>query len=413
MTTPRAPRPTPTWTFAARFRRGAFGWKSDLAIQRLDEAAAEIRAIARKDPALAADGAVRLFEKLSPAFENVDDSSGRLQAVIRDVIEQFVPLVGSVEVAPKTRQAWLDRLWQAMTDDQMPWIERLGDHWGTLCGSPEVASAWADELLPGLRSAWAPGAEGHGWYAGTVPCLSSLYAAGRHAELLVLLESPQTHDWWDCHRWGVKALLDHGHRHEALAMAERCHRQGRNSREVARACESILLDMGQRELAYRQYAFEANQANTHLGTLKALAARYPERDKARILADLVEAHPGSEGKWFAAAKSAGLLDVALELARSSPTDPRTLARAARDFASRQPAFALEAGLLALGWMARGYGYEVSAADVAMAWDACLAAGKAHGLAPERVRDQALALCDGELGAERFVRSGIRLRAGAG
>ena len=229
----------------------------------------------------------------------------------------------------------------------------------------------------------------------------------------MLLESPQTHDWWDCHRWGVKALLDHGHRHEALAMAERCHRQGRNSREVARACESILLDMGQRELAYRQYAFEANQANTHLGTLKALAARYPERDKAHILADLVEAHPGSQGKWFAAAKSAGLLDVALELARSSPTDPRTLARAARDFASKQPAFALEAGLLALGWMARGYGYEVSAADVAMAWDACLAAGKAHGLAPERVRDQALALCDGELGAERFVRSGIRLRAGAG
>ena len=47
MTTPRTPRPTPTWTFAARFRRGAFGWKSDLAIQRLDEAAAEIRAMAR------------------------------------------------------------------------------------------------------------------------------------------------------------------------------------------------------------------------------------------------------------------------------------------------------------------------------------------------------------------------------
>ena len=49
----------------------------------------------------------------------------------------------------------------------------------------------------------------------------------------------------------------------------------------------------------------------------------------------------------------------------------------------------------------------------MAWDACLAAGKAQGLAPERVRDLALALCDGESGAERFVRSGIRLRAGAG
>lgn len=412
MATPRYPRAAPTWTFAARFRRGAFGWKSDLPMQRLDEAATEIRAMVRKDPVMAADGAVRLIEKLSPAFENVDDSSGRLQAVIRDVFEQFVPLIGTVEVTAKTRKAWLERLWQAMADDEMPWIERLGDHWGALCGSPEVASTWAEELLPGLRAAWAPGAKGHGWYSGTIPCLSSLYAAGRHAELLVLLESPHTLDWWDCHRWGVKALLDHGHRHEALAMAERCHRHGRYGREVAGVCESILIDLGQRELAYRQYAFEANQAHTNLGTLKALAAKYPEKEKARILTDLVEANPGSGGKWFAAAKSAGLFEVALELARSSPTDPRTLARAARDFATKQPAFALGAGLLALGWMARGYGYEVSARDVSMAWEACLAAGKAHGLRPEDIRDRASALCDGTSGAERFVRAEIRLPAGA-
>jgi len=253
-----------------------------------------------------------------------------------------------------------------MADDRIPWIEPLGDHWGTLCGSPEVASAWADKFLPGLRASWATTAKGHGWYPGTLSCLSSLYAAGRHAELLVLLESPHTHDGWDCHRWGVKALLDHGHRHEALAMAERCHRQGRYRRDCARACETILFELGRRELAYRQYAFEANQANTNLGTLKALAAKYPEKDKARILTDLVAANPGSEGKWFAAVKSAGLLDVALTLARRSPTDPRTLGRAARDFATKQPAFALEVGLLALAWMARGHGYDISAHDVSVA-----------------------------------------------
>lgn len=355
---------------------------------------------------------MRLIEKLSPAFDNVDDSSGRLQAAIRDFFEQFVPLIGTVEVAPKTRTTRLERLWQAMVDDEMPWIERLGDHWGTLCGSPEVASAWADELLPGLRAAWAPDAKGRAWYSGTMPCLSILYAAGRHVELLVLLESPHTHDWWNCHRWGVKSLLDHGHHHWALAMAERCYRQGRYCYEVARTCEAILIDLGQRELAYRQYVFEANQANTNLGTLKALATRYPEKDRARILTDLVEANPGSEGKWFAAAKSAGLFDVALKLARSSPTDPRTLARAARDFATKQPAFALEAALLALSWMARDYGYEVSSRDVAMAWEACLAASNAHGLRPEDVRDRALALCDGKSGAERFVRAEIRLPAGS-
>ena len=114
----------------------------------------------------------------------------------------------------------------------------------------------------------------------------------------------------------------------------------------------------------------------------------------------------------AAAKSAGLFHVALDLARSSPTDPRTLARAARDFAINQPSFALEEGLLALVWMARGYGYEVSPRDAAMAWEACLAAGKAHGLSPEDIRDRALALCDGNSGAERFVRAEIGLPLGS-
>ncbi|NYH14216.1 hypothetical protein GGD41_001444 [Paraburkholderia bryophila] len=57
------------WAFATRFRRGAFGWKSALPIQRLKDALAEIRQIARADPVLAADGAVALLEKLSPALE--------------------------------------------------------------------------------------------------------------------------------------------------------------------------------------------------------------------------------------------------------------------------------------------------------------------------------------------------------
>ena len=39
-----------------------------------------------------------------------------------------------------TRRNWLDRLYQAHADDQMPYIEILGDFWGELCGSPEFAS---------------------------------------------------------------------------------------------------------------------------------------------------------------------------------------------------------------------------------------------------------------------------------
>lgn len=411
VTPPKAAKPSATWTFAARFRRGAFGWKSDLAIKRLKEAVSEIRAAARKDPALGAEGAVRLIEKLSPAFENVDDSSGRLQGLIRQTFDICVPLIGTADVPATVRQRWLERLWQAVLADEMPWIQGLGDDWGALCGSPEVASAWADEFLPTLRSTWSAKATGHGWFPGSVACLSCLFRAGRHAELLVLLESPHTLGMWAYHRWGVDALLAQGRRHEALAMAEDCFGKNHRRPDIARACESILIDMGLREVAYRQYALAAHLATTHLATLRAIAARYPEREKASILGDLVAATPGQEGKWFAAAKDMGLLGVALHLARMSPTDPRTLARAARDHVGKEPAFALEAGLLALGWMARGHGYEITSADVVLAWNACLAAGPAMGLTPQAVQVRAIALCDGKSASERFVHGVVSTLSG--
>jgi hypothetical protein len=68
---------------------------------------------------------------------------------------------------------------------------------------------------------------------------------------------------------------------------------------------------------------------------------------AVVLADLVRHTPGDEGKWFAAAKDAKLFAEAVALANATPCDPKTLTRAARDFARTNPAFAAEAGLAAL------------------------------------------------------------------
>ena len=79
--------------------------------------------------------------------------------------------------------------------------------------------------------------------------------------------------------------------------------------------------------------------------------------------DQIQSTPGEEGKWFATAKEVGLLDLAIELANRSPTDPQTLTRAGRDFMDRNPVFALEAGLAALRWLGQGYGYKVNRAVV--------------------------------------------------
>lgn len=53
------------WIFPVRFRTNAYSWKaSRLACQRLREAVSEIKTVAKKDPALGAEGAVGLMERL-------------------------------------------------------------------------------------------------------------------------------------------------------------------------------------------------------------------------------------------------------------------------------------------------------------------------------------------------------------
>ena len=60
---------THKWQFQSRFRRGTFGWRSQPAIQRVKEAVSEIKKVRRKDPMLAAEGAVRFLERVSAALE--------------------------------------------------------------------------------------------------------------------------------------------------------------------------------------------------------------------------------------------------------------------------------------------------------------------------------------------------------
>ncbi len=111
--------------------------------------------------------------------------------------------------------------------------------------------------------------------------------------------------------------------------------------------------------------------------------------------------PGEEGKWFAAAKDAGLFDEALALASRTPCDPRTLTRAARDYAKEQPAFATAAGLLALHWLVQRYGYEIDGADVWAADRSTLAAAEREGRTAE-VKDRIREMVGSGAG-DQFVR----------
>src|SRR5437867_6483639 len=101
------------WEFKARFRRHAFGWKSQPAIQRVKQAVSEIKKVARKDPALAADGAVAFIERISPALEHVDSSSGAIGSAVNNALAELVPIIANAPADVKTRDAWLERLFEA------------------------------------------------------------------------------------------------------------------------------------------------------------------------------------------------------------------------------------------------------------------------------------------------------------
>lgn len=178
-----------------------------------------------------------------------------------------------------------------------------------------------------------------------------------------------------------------GKKAEAIRYAEESRGLNDPGWQVAQDCEAILLSSGLLDEAYRRYAMEANQGTTHLATFRAIAKKYPNKQPDEILRDLIASTPGAEGKWFAAAKDAGLFDVAIELATRSPTDPRTLTSAARDFAEKPLDFALAAGLAALRWISLGHGYEITGGDVLDAYSAVMQAAPGAGVATQRINEQ--------------------------
>ena len=372
------------WTFKARFRRHAFGWRSKPAIQRVKEAVSEIKKVARQDPVLGAEGAVTFLERVSPALEHVDGSSGAIGTAVHNAIVALVPVIANAPAEIKTRREWLERLWEAHAADAMPYIELLADYWGELCGSKEVASDWGDQLLTVTRHALSPDKDLRGHFHGTSACLSALYRAERYDEILTLLDVEAI---WPYKRWAVKALAAQGESAEAIRYAEACRSPWASDRDIDGLCEEILLSSGLVDQAYERYGPRANKCGTYLATFRAVTRKYPHKRAADILDGLVKTTPGEEGKWFAAAKDAGLYEEALQLASRTPCDPRTLARAARDAADQHPAFAIGAGLLALHWLVRGYGYDITSTDVWAAYDATIKAADKLGTV-EATRERA-------------------------
>ena len=373
-----------SWTFKARLRVRAFGWRgSHLACQRLKAAVTEIKKVARKDPVTAGDGVVSLMERIWPAFQDIDTSSGALGGAVYWAQDELLPIAIEAPADRKTRDKWLERLWQAIEDDGVDYLSLVGDRWGELCDSREVAASWADQFLGLLRTAWSDPRPGN-YVRGSSVCLSSLLAAGRHQELLEVL-ALQRYPFWHDRKFGVRALASEGRMDEALAYAEASCGLNQPDAAIDAACEKILLDLRRVDEAYEKYALAANGSSTGLATFRAIVKKYPGRDPRKILLDLATSS-GEPGRWFVAAKDAGFLDLALEFANTGRTDPRTLSRASRDLLKQDARFCLEVGRLAIQRILEGYGYELTGMDVIDAYNHFMAAAQTLGTASQARAD---------------------------
>lgn len=370
----------PKWRFRSKFRARAFGWRgSGSAIDRLKEASSEIKAVAKSDLVTAGDGVVSLMERIWPAFQDIDTSSGALGTAVYRTLNDLIPLLIEAPADKRTRTKWLERLFDAVQDDGVDYLAPVADRWGEIAQYPELINGYADRLIERVRQAWS-NHQNFEYVTGTSICLSCLLEAGRYAELQELLTIRQTRFWsWD--RYGAEALVRQGLWEAAIGNAEAARSKTNPSfddRDIDRFCERLLIEHDRVDEAYRRYGLRAAGGTTNLATYRSLMRAYPSRDRRQMLLDIIESR-GDKGKWFAAAKDAGFLDIALECAASHGADPSTLVRAARDFAADEPGFSASVAMLAISHLLRGGGYDPPLADVTDAVGYLFAAAQRAGL----------------------------------
>ncbi len=368
------PEETYKWEFKARFRRNAFGWRSQPAISRIKEAVKEIRTVSRTEPALAAEGAVILLQRLSPALTHIDSSSGAIGIAVNSAIEKLVPIIADAPVDSTMRDKWLGRLWQAQIDDEIPYIESLADHWGQLCGSKEKASVWADELIGTVRIVYGTGEFAGGYFHGASACLSALLKAERYDELSELLELKRMNaPFYQDYRLKMAIAKEMG-----IAAIEVSNKRaaGKSSSRTAPSANAAY---------YNEFLAQMEISGSYLNFYKSAVKKFPEVAPAKILADLIVTTPGAEGKWFTAAKELKDFELAMRLAYKSPCDPRTLTRAARDYKTINPVFAAETGLAAIHWLIKGHGLEITPSDIRIAFYETMEAAKIVGQEDEALR----------------------------
>ena len=355
--------PAHKWVFTSHFRSKAYSWKASvLAGKRIAEAVKEITKVSKVDPIVAGEGIVLFLERLVPSIEQIDSSSGSIGNSVNKGVEQLTKIFQSLAVEIPMRKAWLERIWDAFQEDGYGYLDQIGEAWGEMCGIPEIAGEYVDQFLPTLLMVWSQKTAG-GYFQGSDACLSAMLAAGKHQELLDVLEKAP-YVSWGYRKYGVQALVAMGKPDQAIAYAQASVGFNDSHNRMSAVCEEILISQGKWKEAYQEYGLYAEWSGSYLQRFRNLVKQYPMLVKEKILEDLINTSiEEDKGKWFATAKEIGDLELALSLCTHHACDPKTLNRAAKDFLESNPEFALGVALASLKWISKGFGYDLIGIDI--------------------------------------------------
>ena len=112
-------------------------------------------ASAKSDPVAAGDGAVSVMERIWPAFQDIDTSSGALGTAGGRTLDELIPILIEAPADHSTRSKWLKRLFEAVQGDGVPYLSPVENRFDEIALYPDLTNAYADELLPLLRKVWS------------------------------------------------------------------------------------------------------------------------------------------------------------------------------------------------------------------------------------------------------------------
>ena len=132
------------WLFKNKFRARVYGWRgSKLAISRLKEAASEIRSAAKFEPVAAGEGTVSLMERIWPAFQDIDTSSGALGTAVARTLNELIPILADAPADHAIRSKWLERLFEAVQNDGVEYLGPVEERWGEIAHYPDLINEYA------------------------------------------------------------------------------------------------------------------------------------------------------------------------------------------------------------------------------------------------------------------------------